>query len=236
MTDKFIQTSSPKDWFGATSQIYVCQFSQSAYCQTLFQTLGISYLQTLDKAVVSRKAEYLAGRFCAKNALALLGHRDFNVSKGAHGEPLWPPNIVGAISHSGPYAVASVCSSEACFGLGVDIEQRMSVKTYSSIQGMIVFGREASLLTSSLIPPESILTIIFSLKESFFKAAFPSVGRYFDFDAVSVIGLDLDAGTFVLRINEDLADSLYSGMEVRGSFTWISADYVLTYIQLAIAC
>ena len=46
-----------------------------------------------------RRAEYSSGRRVAREALALLGIKNFGVA--ARGRvPMWPPGVVGSITHS----------------------------------------------------------------------------------------------------------------------------------------
>ena len=70
----------------------------------------------------SRVAEFAAGRFCARHALARLGFSRFPLLKGLDGAPVWPPNVVGSITHSGGYCAAAAGFRSQFGGIGIDAE------------------------------------------------------------------------------------------------------------------
>ncbi len=106
------------------------------------------------------------------------------VLRGDHREPLWPPGVVGSITHTAGYAVAAVALAEAFGGIGVDLERR---RPMTDVKDQIVFGEERSSL-EGLAEPElsDRIVAMFSAKESVYKAFFPRIGAFFGFDAVSL--------------------------------------------------
>ena len=64
---------------------------------------------------------------------------------------------------------------------------------------------EAKLIDQSPVPQFVAETLVFSAKESFFKAAFPRVGRVFGFDEVRLVA-PLSADKLTLRVCRGLAD------------------------------
>src|SRR5688500_4932672 len=66
-----------------------------------------------------------AGRRCASEAMARLAPTlaDVVVPRGEHGQPLWPPGIVGSISHTGDVVWAAVARRRHAAGLGIDVER-----------------------------------------------------------------------------------------------------------------
>ncbi|MNE68057.1 phosphopantetheinyltransferase component of enterobactin synthase multienzyme complex [compost metagenome] len=78
-------------------------------------------------------------------------------------------------------------------------------------------------------PFEHMLTLAFSAKESLFKAIYPQVGGYFDFDAARLVEVHWPSGRLVLRVTQDLSTSIRAGMLFEGHFQmW--ADAVFTVI------
>ena len=75
-------------------------------------------------------------------------------------------------------------------------------------------------------------TAIFSAKESFFKAAYPQVCRYFGFRAVALLGIDLSRKTLHFEIREHLSDELIPGAEYQVSFGLMSQDHIVTVCKL----
>ena len=74
------------------------------------------------RSVEKRRLEFSAGRFCARMALSQLGVHDFSLLPDADRVPLWPPGVVGSISHCSGLAVAAVARSESVKSIGVDVE------------------------------------------------------------------------------------------------------------------
>jgi 4'-phosphopantetheinyl transferase EntD len=67
-----------------------------------------------------------------------------------------------------------------------------------------------------------------SAKESFFKAAFPEVGCYFDFDAVALVDMDVRCGLVRFRIRRHLSPTLTVGRVVGAQVGTIAPGYVLS--------
>src|SRR5580692_7617313 len=77
----------------------------------------------LTTAVASRRAEFVAGRLCAREALAALGAPSTRVPRGIDGAPEWPTGFVGSISHTAELAFAAVAPAAEARGLGLDVER-----------------------------------------------------------------------------------------------------------------
>ena len=75
---------------------------------------------------------------------------------------------------------------------------------------------------------EELMTIVFSAKESLFKAGFASVGRYFDFAAARVEDLDTESGELSLVLTETLCATMAVGAAYQVDFRLLRADAVLT--------
>jgi 4'-phosphopantetheinyl transferase EntD len=76
-------------------------------------------------AVKKRRHEFAAGRNCARRALAKLGWPDFPVLSGPNREPLWPPGVLGSITHCHGYCAAvaaPLAELKGILGIGIDAE------------------------------------------------------------------------------------------------------------------
>jgi enterobactin synthetase component D len=83
-------------------------------------------------------------------------------------------------------------------------------------------------LLAGPFPYANALTLAFSAKESLFKAIYPKVGHYFDFDCAKWIDADYTVGTFWLRIANTLSPSVVEGNIYRGHFAhWGSCVFTL---------
>lgn len=120
-------------------------------------------------AVEKRRREFRAGRACARLALAALGIHDVPIPSGPRREPLWPPGIVGSITHCRGYVAAAVVSSDHLMALGIDAEERGAVG--SDLESLLCTPVEAQ--RHGACEQASWRTLLFSAKESVFKALYP---------------------------------------------------------------
>ncbi|MGO1378715.1 MAG: 4'-phosphopantetheinyl transferase family protein [Corynebacterium sp.] len=144
-------------------------------------------------AVDSRRSEFGDGRWCAHRALRGLGV-DGPILRGDKGMPLFPDHVTGTISHTRGLRVALVARTDRWRSLGLDVEvaQRLPDGVLSAVSS----ARERRSLqrAAQRAPGRSLGTVLFSAKEAVYKAWFPVVGRFLDFDEVE---LQLDvADTF----------------------------------------
>ncbi|PAN79477.1 enterobactin synthase [Enterobacter cloacae] len=147
--------------------------------------LWLPHHAELANAGRKRKAEHLAGRIAAAHALP-----DHTVPGiGPSGEPLWPEGISGSITHSGTQAMAVVVSHPDA-RVGIDCEAILPDSEAREIQDGIIDAQEAMCLTRSGYPFALALTLTFSAKESLFKALFPQVKTFMDFDCARITRLD----------------------------------------------
>jgi enterobactin synthetase component D len=182
---------------------------------------------TLVKAVLRRQVDFLAGRWCAQRALQAAGFEGaVEIAHGQHGAPIWPPNFLGSISHCDGFAMASVARVQHIQALGIDVERQLSADVAREIQGQLATHQELAIGRGSM-SPEAWLTVLFSGKESLFKALYPGVGRYFDFLDATALQLDAGAGTFTLVLRVQLSPRHPQGSTYPIRFHW-NGDRVFT--------
>ena len=145
-----------------------------------------------------RKADHLAGRIAAAHAL-----NDRTIPAiGPSGEPLWPEGVSGSITHSGTQAMAVVVRDKLAL-LGIDCETILPENEAREIKDGIINAREERVLSHSGYPFALALTLVFSAKESLFKALFPRVQAWMGFDSARVTMLD--DKTLTLALTRQLA-------------------------------
>nr|WP_245651785.1 hypothetical protein [Streptosporangium amethystogenes] len=71
---------------------------------------------------MSLRREFTTARWCARDALGHLGYPPMPVLPGAKGAPVWPPGVVGSITHCAGYRAAAVARSGDVATLGIDAE------------------------------------------------------------------------------------------------------------------
>lgn len=211
--------------------VYQCEFNREQYRDDLFTQLGVRFNPSLMKAVAKRKAEFLAGRYCCKKALSYFNIEDFEVKVGQHRAPQWPLGLKGAITHNSHHAMVALTQEENTLGIGIDIESIMSIKTMKDIKNSILRDTEQSLLNVPEVSEMVACSLIFSVKESFFKAAYPSTGYYFDFDAINIDRIDYQQQRFYLTVQQDLNPTIYSGKQFSGGFAFVD-EQVISLLRL----
>ena len=158
----------------------------------------------LSTAVNKRKAEHLAGRIAANQALSFYGINGSIPGIGLHREPCWPPGFTGSITHNGNVALATVIAENPLqrTGIGIDYEEIIEPNVAQEIYSGIIDSAEKELINASPFSFNYALTLVFSAKESLFKALFYHVGRYFDFLAVSLS--EISHHHLILTLNHSL--------------------------------
>ncbi|VVN08791.1 hypothetical protein PS664_03692 [Pseudomonas fluorescens] len=186
-------------------------YDLTRFAPGLYRRAGVECPPAVARAVTRRQAEYLAGRCLSRRLWAERGQRPLQLGSGEHRQPLWPQAWVGSISHTSDIALSCLARSSEISLLGVDVEHWMTPEVARQISATVVDSREARYL-ETLGPFEHLLTLVFSAKESLFKALYPQVGRYFGFEAARVVAIQWAAGLLILRVTQDLSPSVRAGM------------------------
>ncbi|CFQ43228.1 4'-phosphopantetheinyl transferase family protein [Yersinia alsatica] len=211
-----------------------CDFDVNEYRDELFAVYGITFPGNLQKAVAKRRAEYLAGRFVARQVLNMLEIRDYPLGSGIDRAPQWPTGLIGSISHNNQRALCTaqiitpVVESEevnlSIHGVGLDIESLISAERAENLWPGILSEKEYHYFQAGPLPFNQLLTLAFSAKESLFKAVFPQLGRYFDFLEAQLLSYSLDTGRFELQLLRELSDDFPEGRRFTGCFTLNDSD------------
>ena len=137
---------------------------------------------------VSRKEHYRSGRICAGEVLSKLGTLGQPVLRDPQTrEPLWPEGISGAITHSGKWAAAAAGKTSDVLGIGIDLED-LERQVDSRISRHVCIPEEQKWLQECGEDfLEQNLKIIFSAKESIFKAFFPYTRTYLHFHDARIL-------------------------------------------------
>jgi enterobactin synthetase component D len=213
----------------------LARFQLARYTPEHYSQYGIDFPLDIRNSVPKRQAEFIAGRVCAQASLQLYGHPNYRVSSGSHREPVWPPGFVGSITHSGKYAAALVSPDCALMGMGIDIEAIVRSQDRQALEALVVSAEEVVYLTANCgeLSYECLLTLVFSAKESFFKAAFAYVQRYFGFDALRVEHIDRERRIICLRAVFALCEGFPEGRLYRAAYEFIENSSILTVVLLS---
>ncbi|MEV7727464.1 4'-phosphopantetheinyl transferase superfamily protein [Streptomyces sp. NPDC087917] len=160
-------------------------------------------------AVAARRAEFTGVRACARAALDRLGVAPAPLLPGPGGAPVWPDGIVGSLTHCRGYRGAAVARAGELRTIGCDAEPDEPLPRPGMLD-MIALPVERARLRALRLRDPSICwdRLLFSAKESVYKAWYPLTGRWLDFEEAAVT---LDPKTRTFR-----AELLVPGPEVDG--------------------
>ena len=204
-----------------------CQFEAPQFCSELFDAMQIRQHRVIAESVNKRKAEFLAGRYAAKLILEQMGWQGYQVGVGSDRCPVWPNGVVGSISHNHNQAIC-VVSDELDY-LGVDIENILLAGTALSVEQTVATTSEVALLMQQGISHAQAVSLIFSAKESLFKAIYPRVGRYLEFDSSQVLAVDIGQQTLQLQLRDELRGEIYRQQDFTCHFE-LQAQQVTTLV------
>ncbi|CAM5421294.1 4'-phosphopantetheinyl transferase [Streptomyces avidinii] len=154
----------------------------------------------IEGVVERRRSDFTTVRTCARRAMGRLGFPPAPILRGPRGEPLWPPGLVGSMTHCDGYRAAALARAEDLASLGVDAEVNDPLPREGMLR--IVTTEEERAWLAPMIerrPDVAWDRLVFSAKESVYKAWYPLTGRWLDFQE-AVITVDPDLGTFAARL------------------------------------
>lgn len=173
----------------------------------------IQYDQKVESYHPNRKNEFILGRVCASKAYELCTGRELlSLPVNTDRSPAWPIDVVGSISHNQYWVGAAVANHDDLIGVGIDFEVMGRTKLELAKQ----IRSPGDILKHAELSDEELLTVIFSCKESLYKALYPSVKKFFGFEDAAVREIDLVNGTFTIELLTQL--SLKFGINSHKSF------------------
>ncbi len=144
----------------------------------------------------ARAFAFSSGRRAAREALRIIGVVDWPITRQGK-VPTWPSDVVGSIAHSRTLALAAAARTTAFSGIGVDIETPGRVTPRLAERVLTPTER-------SRLPAPEWRTVLFSAKESVYKAVNPQTGEYL---ALGDVEITLDGNTFQARTTRPCASS-----------------------------
>ncbi|WP_201291507.1 4'-phosphopantetheinyl transferase family protein [Arthrobacter zhaoguopingii] len=153
----------------------------------------------LENALDERRREFETVRLCARRALTRLGVQPGPLVPGVQRAPLWPVGVVGSMTHCEGYRAAAVGRVPSVASVGIDAELHMPLP--DGVLGVIAREDERSAIASLSASHPAIAwdRLLFSAKESVFKAWFPLTGQWLDFTDCSIT-LQPDEFTFTAAL------------------------------------
>lgn len=138
------------------------------------------------KAVDKRRREFAVVRSCARRAMEKLGVPPQPILPGERGAPGWPPGLVGSMTHCDGYGAAALVRAADLAALGIDAEPHRTLP--EGVLPAVSLPAEADRLRRLAADHPDVHwdRLLFSAKESVYKAWFPLTGKWLDFTEADI--------------------------------------------------
>lgn len=176
-----------------------CQFDTHAFTPQLARQFGLVLPEPLRHAVKKRQAEYVASRWLVAILLARNSLTNFQLFNRPDRSPIWPTGKVGSLSHH-DHKIFTLIESGPVW-VGNDIERMLTQEKAAELRSMIMTAEELALLTQSGLSLSQATTLVFSVKETLYKAVYPAVQTLFGFEQVTLIAIDPQAGKVTVQLS-----------------------------------
>ncbi|MEV8593961.1 4'-phosphopantetheinyl transferase superfamily protein [Streptomyces sp. NPDC052012] len=138
------------------------------------------------KVVDKRRREFTAVRSCARRAMEKLGVPAQPVLPGDRGAPGWPAGLMGSMTHCDGYCAAALVRAGDLASLGIDAEVHAPLP--EGVLSAVALPAETVRIgrLSAERPEVHWDRLLFSAKESVYKAWFPLTGKWLDFTEADI--------------------------------------------------
>lgn len=176
-------------------------------CRLIFGLSDVfaSEMATVENSVEVRRAEFAAGRTCARNALGLLNGPQVPIAIGPFREPIWPSGFCGSITHDGGAAAAIAYRISDVF-YSTDIACLDHHASYHDIRSVLLRPEEDALFPSAI----DVLRA-FSAKEAAIKLFSPFLKTFVDFGEMCI---SLSNTNYIVH---HLASGITASVEIAGT-------------------
>ena len=164
---------------------------------------------------------FVSGRRCVRALQKQLNLSEFELPSGEFG-PIWPSDLVGSISHSKELAAATILRDALSVGIDIECQRRLKVDAVRRVATKEEYSRYS-------VVPDFDWTLLFSAKESVFKAFSPLARSYIGFQEVE-LSIDVMTRSFSLRY---LGDSIDKGLFEKSEGHWsVLAGHLITTVTV----
>ncbi|MEU0200995.1 MULTISPECIES: 4'-phosphopantetheinyl transferase superfamily protein [unclassified Streptomyces] len=133
------------------------------------------------RAVAKRRREFAVVRSCARRAMEKLGVPPQPILPGERGAPGWPAGLAGSMTHCDGYGAAALVRAADLASVGIDAEIHGPLP--EGVLPSVSLPGEAERLRRLAAEHPAVHwdRLLFSAKESVYKAWFPLTGKWLDF-------------------------------------------------------
>lgn len=163
----------------------------------------------IERAVRTRRQDFISVRDCARKALAQLGEPQVAIGRGERGMPVFPTGVVGSLTHCQGYRAAVLAHRLRFRTIGIDAEPHEPLP--EGVLDSVSLPAEREWLAGNDTGLH-LDRLLFCAKEATYKAWFPVTLRWLGFEdahvTVSVDGSG-NAGSFhsTLLVPGDAVDA-----------------------------
>lgn len=181
--------------------------------------------QQLGDVCDKRRAEFSAGRNCARRLLAAMGRDAVPLMIGDYRQPIWPAGFVGSISHADEICAVALAKDESITSLGIDVEILEDLD--DAVTDLVLTPTEQQF---ARMHDGWLRKLIFSIKESNYKCCYPQVRAFIDFQQCEVT-LNMQQQSYTARIActnhqlDDVVISTYGRWMLEADHIFTSAVY-----------
>lgn len=183
-------------------------------------------------AVPFRRAEFAQVRKCARVCLTRLGFVPGPILTTPQREPIWPQGAVGSMTHCRGLYAASLGYAADYAAIGIDAEPNHALPR--DVCGTVIQDSERAMLDqlarsrSRRWPEPAWDRLVFSAKESIFKAWFPLAKVWIDFDEF-VVDIHPSTGSFTgVYAGDDEWAAARAFVEVAGRWAVTDTGHIVT--------
>lgn len=197
----------------------------NAFCFDSFK-----WPEDIKNSINKRKIEFLLGRCCAYDALFKFSNEVGFLARTKNGQPVWPDGFVGSISHSTREILAVAAHKENYLSVGIDVEKIICKQDAIILIDMILNLDEKNLIKGmSEQDMLMVVTLIFSVKESFYKLINNVSEINLDFNVISL--LEFDRNSYVIRINKTINSKFTHGLTIKGFYVTTSTSIITLLLE-----
>lgn len=138
------------------------------------------------QAVAKRRHEFAAVRACARRAMEKLGLHPQPVLPGERGAPRWPDGVLGSMTHCDGYRAAALVRATDLASVGIDAELHRPLPDSVLRSVSLPAERDRLAVLAGGRPDVHWDRLLFSAKESVYKAWFPLTGIWLGFDEADI--------------------------------------------------
>ncbi len=174
-----------------------------------------------------RRSEFLEGRLLIHTSLKADGHQFWNlpVGIGENREPLFDFQFSGALTHNKNYIIFAYALGQK--SVGVDVEQKERAKKNIEHQ---ILSDEDKLQEGVLPNSNEFLTLVFSAKESCYKALYPFFQEYFGMKDAYLSSVNGEDQSFEIVVTKTFKKRVGHGPLVLKGRYLMDEENIFTYI------